>query len=187
MRASPPGRAAAPGSFVPLNAPLNPRSAMPNTFLSRIVFLCTGALIASAQAVEPAKQGSFGVKSKASGPLLTRAELRDCMARDQKVRALGDEVVKLQAEMDKERTEVTRLGASLKEQLDALDRTNADAVNAYNEQAQAFDKRVDAYNAGTPAFNAKVDSLKNEREVFTKGCENRRFDEKDEIAIRNGK
>jgi hypothetical protein len=163
------------------------RSAMSNTFLPRIVFICSAALIASAHAAEPAQQGSFGVKSKAGGPLLSRAELRDCMSRDRKVRSLGDDMVKLQAEMDKEKTEVTRAGATLKEQLDALDRTNAEAVNAYNEQTLAFDKRVDAYNAGTPAFNAKVDALKIEREAFAKGCENRRFDEKDEIAIRNGK
>ncbi len=161
---------------------------MPNVLLSRVALIFfTAALIASAHAADPPKQGSFGVKSKAGGPLLTRAELRECMARDERVRTRADETVNLQAQMDKEKAEVTRTGAALKEQLDALDRTSAEAVNAYNEQAQAFDRRVDAYNAGTPAFNAKVDALQREREAFAKGCENRRFDEKDEIAIRNGR
>ena len=160
---------------------------MPNVLPSLVALLCTSALLTPTLAADPAAQRSFGVKSKAGGPLLTRAELRDCMARDERVRAQTDETVKLQALMDQEKAEVTRLGAALKERLDALDRTSADAVNAYNEQALAFDKRVDAYNAGTPAFNAKVDALKSEREAFAKGCENRRFDEKDEIAIRGGK
>jgi len=160
---------------------------MPNIPLTSIALFCASALIASAHAADPPRQGSFGVKSKAGGPLLTRAELRECMARDERVRTQTEETVRLQAQMDKERTEVTQLGATLKAQLEALDRSNAEAVNAYNEQAQAFDKRIDAYNAGTPAFNAKVDALKSEREAFAKGCENRRFDEKDEIAIRNGK
>ena len=160
---------------------------MPNALLLRIAFFCASALIAPAHAADPPRQGSFGVKSKAGGPLLTRAELRECMARDERVRAQADDTVKLQAQMDTEKADVTRLGATLKEQLDALDRTNAEAVNAYNEQAQSFDKRVDAYNLGTKAFNAKIDALKLEREAFSKGCENRRFDEKDEIAIRNGK
>jgi hypothetical protein len=161
---------------------------MPNVLLSCIALVCASVLLATAQAADPPPQErSFGVKSKAGGPLLTRAELRECMARDGRVRAQGDETIKLQARMDQEKAEVTRLGAALKERLDALDRTSADAVNAYNEQALAFDKRVDAYNAGTPAFNAKVDALKSEREAFAKNCENRRFDEKDEIAIRNGK
>jgi hypothetical protein len=134
-----------------------------------------------------AQQGSFGVKSKAGGPLLSREQLRECMALDQRVRTLGDETVKAQAELDKEKAEIARIGAGLKEQLAALDRTSADAVAAYNEQAQAFDKRVDAYNAASAPFNAKADTLKSEREAFAKGCENRRYDEKDEIAIRNGK
>jgi hypothetical protein len=162
---------------------------MPNALLSRFAFAfaCASVLIASAHAADPPKQGSFGVKSKAGGPLLTRAELRECMARDERVRTQTDETVKLQAQMEQEKAEVTRLGATLKAQLDTLDRTSAEAVNAYNEQARAFDQRVDAYNGGTPAFNAKVEALKREREAFVKGCENRRFDEKDEIAIRNGK
>ena len=158
-----------------------------NALLSGLVFICVGAAAATAVAQSAdAPARSFG-KGKAGGPLLTRAELSDCMARQERLRARGDETIKLQAEMDKEKAEVTRAGAALKEQLAALDRTSADAVNAYNEQTQAFDKRVDAYNATAPAFNAKVDSLQREREAFVKGCENRRFDEKDEIAIKNGK
>ena len=155
--------------------------------LIRTAVLLIAVALPLAHAADPPKQGSFGVKSKAGGPLLTRAELRDCMARQERVRAQGDATVKAQAEFEAEKAEVTRLGAALKEQLAALDRTSAEAVAAYNEQAQAFDKRVDDYNAATPAFNAKVDALKNEREAFAKRCENRRFDELDEIAIKNGK
>mgnify|MGYP001246027292 CR=1 FL=1 len=159
---------------------------MPHAALNRLLVVATLAVLSAAQAADPPKQGSFG-KGKAGGPLLTRAELRECMARQQRVRAQSDETVKAQAELDKEKTEVNQLGAALKEKLAALDRTDADAVAAYNQQAQAFDQRVDAYNALTPAFNAKVDALKAEREGFAKACENRRFDEKDEIAIKNGK
>ena len=161
---------------------------MPNTLLSFLAVVCTCALTAPAHAADPPpRQGSFGVKSKAGGPLLSRAQLRECMAVDERVRSLADESARLQAQLDQEKAEVTRAGAALKAQLEAIDRTSADAVNAYNEQAQAFDKRVDAYNAATPAFNAKVEALQRERATFTKDCENRRFDEKDEIAIRNGK
>jgi hypothetical protein len=148
--------------------------------------LCSAAIAQPVHAADPPKSGSFG-KGKAGGPLLTRAELRDCMTRQDKVRSLGDEVVKTQAEMDKEKTEVTGLGASLKERSGMLDRTDADAVNAYNAQVQEFEKRVDAYNALAPTFNAKADRLKAERDGFAKACENRRFDEADEIAIKKGK
>ncbi len=163
-----------------------PHNVMFNALLKSIVLACTCAGFASAQAADPPKEGSFG-KGKAGGPLLSRAELRDCMARQGRVRSQSDETVNLQAELDREKAEVTALGAALKEQLAALDRTSADAVAAYNLQAQAVDKRAGDYNALTPAFNAKVEALKSERDAFAKVCENRRFDEKDEIAIKNGK
>jgi hypothetical protein len=171
--------------MMPANSKLA-RTLMRNARLPRLLAVSLAALFGLALAADPPKESSFG-KGKAGGPLLTRAELRDCMARQERVRSQGDETVKLQAELDKVKAEVTQLGTSLKEQLAALDRTSADAVAAYNLQAQAFDKRVDDYNATTPAFNAKADALKSEREAFAKACENRRFDEKDEIAIKNGK
>jgi hypothetical protein len=143
------------------------------------------AVLFSAQAADPPKADSVG-KGKAGGPLLTRAELRDCMAQKDRVRTQGEEVLKLVESMDKEKAEIKSLGGSLKERLAALDRTDAAAVDAYNLQAQDLDKRVAAYNAGTPAFNAKADALKSEREAYAKACENRRFDERDEIAIKKG-
>lgn len=144
------------------------------------------AALASAQAADPPKAGNT-VKGKGSGPLLTRAELRDCMARQERVRSLTDEVLKQRDSLEKEQTEVTALRDKLKEQSAALDRTSAEAVDAYNRQVQEFDKRADAYNAATPAFNAKAETLQTEREGLAKACENRRFDELDEIAIKKGK
>ena len=138
------------------------------------------------QAADKPKESSFG-KGKASGPLLTRAQLRDCMARQERVRAQTDETFKLQSVLEQDKAEIAKSGAALKEQFAALDRGNAEAVDAYNAQALARDKLIDDYEARTPPFNAKVESLQLERAAFAKGCENRRFDEVDEIAIKNGK
>jgi hypothetical protein len=139
----------------------------------------------AALAAEPARTGSFG-KGKTNRPLLTRGELRDCMAAQERVRQLGDGIVAAQAALNKEKAEIAHGGAALAEQLDTLDRTSADAVNAYNASAQAHDRRIDAYNAQTPVFNAKVEALKDARTKFAGSCENRDFDEKDETAIRKG-
>jgi hypothetical protein len=144
-----------------------------------------GLIHLGAAAAEPARAGSFG-KGKSNRPLLTRAELRDCLATQDRVRQLGERIVADQAALDKEKTAITQNGTALAERLAALDRTSAEAVNAYNADAQAHDQRVTAYNASTPAFNAQVDALKDARAKFAGGCENRDFDEKDEIAIRKG-
>jgi hypothetical protein len=124
--------------------------------------------------------------NKAQGPLLTRAELRECLNLQPRLRSLSDEVVAAQAALDKQKAELVEHGAALKEQLAALDRTSAEAVDAYNKRVQEHEQRVDAYNAQTPVFNAKVEHLQAQRSAFAKGCENRDFDEKDEIAIRKG-
>ena len=149
--------------------------------LTLVLFLAS----AFALAADKPRTGSFG-KGKTNGPLLTRAELRECLALQERVRLLGESVVATQVELDREKTAIAQRGAALGEQLATLDRTSADVVNAYNADVQAHDQRVDAYNAQTPAFNAKVEALQAGRTQFTRACENRDFDEKDEMAIRKG-
>lgn len=142
-------------------------------------------LAASVQAAEPAGKGNFG-KGKPNGPLLSRAELRECLATQERVRVLGEGVVAAQAAMDKEKAEIAQASAALAEQLAALDRTSAEAVDGYNAKVQTHDRRIDAYNTQTPVFNGKIETLQGARKQFAKACENRDFDEKDEIAIRKG-
>ena len=75
----------------------------------------------------------------------------------------------------------------MKQQLDTLDRTSADAIAAYNAQAAARDKMIDQYQEGVPAYNNEVETLKADRAAYAKACENKRYDENDEIMIRKGK
>ena len=151
------------------------------------LLLALAALHADAQAPDKPRTGTLGAgKGKPHGPLLTRAELRECLNLQVRLRGAADDVVAMQAALDKEKSEVAQRGAALKEELAALDRTSAPAVDAYNESVREHEKRVDAYNAKTPAFNAKVVAMQEQRAAFSKGCENRDFDEKDEIAIRKG-
>jgi hypothetical protein len=161
---------------------------MPMT--TRIVSFCSmaGLVLAvlaapSLQAADKAREGSFG-KGKPVGLLLTPAELRDCLARQDRLRDGGEQSVKDQAALTANKAEIDRLGVVLKDQLAALDRTSAEAVAAYNAQVEARDKLIDAYEAGVPAFNARVEALKAERSEFAKTCENRRYDEADEATIR---
>jgi hypothetical protein len=142
-----------------------------------------------AQTADKPRTASFGTglgKGKASGPLLTRSELRECMSLQARTRATAEELAAAQAALDREKSELAARSAALKEELTALDRTSAQAVDTYNASVQEHEKRVDAYNAKTPAFNANALALQEHRAAFSKGCENRDFDEKDEIAIRKG-
>ena len=149
--------------------------------------LCVAALaaplIATAQKV---KESSFG-KGKASGPLLSRAQLRECLAQKESLRVQGEQTLALQAQFERDKAEIQRLGSVLKDELAVLDRSNPDAVDQYNTKAVARDKSIDDFEARAQAHNLRVQNLNVEREAFARACENRRFDETDEIAIKKEK
>ena len=127
-------------------------TALPDTMMismlkrSAALFVTLSLALSAAQAADKPKESSFG-KGKPGGPLLTKAQLRDCLAQQERVRAQTEETVRLQAALERDKTEITKLGDLLKEQLAALDRGDANAVDAYNAQAQNRDKMIDDYEA----------------------------------------
>jgi predicted RNase H-like nuclease (RuvC/YqgF family) len=132
----------------------------------------------------PSKTGAFG---QGKGKLLTREELRSCMAQQARIREQNEAATREREALEKEKADIVQGGQALKDQLATLDRTNQEAVTQYNEAVAARDKRIDAFEARMPEFNGKVEALQKEREAFSSQCDNRRYDEDDEIAIRKGK
>lgn len=148
-----------------------------------------GALLAAAFAAPAAdkpRESNFG-KGKGSGAYLTREQLRSCLSQQARLASRDEEMLKEQTALASTKADFARSGVELKDQLATLDRTNAEAVNAYNERSAARDKDIDAYEARVPGFNERVELNRAERETFGKACDNRRYFEEDEIAIRKGK
>lgn len=131
-------------------------------------------------AAKPAAKPSAG---KPLEPLLTREELRACMDRQAKVRTHTEQASALQAALQKEKADILSEGEALKADLSALDRANPAAVEAYNTRATARDQRISAFEPKVADFNAKVQALNDERASYSRDCENRRFDERDEKAL----
>lgn len=149
--------------------------------------LLTLALLgASAGHAADKPKSSFG-GGKAGGAVLTREQLRACLAQQAGVTQRDEAMPKEKAALGATHAEISRGGVSLKERLDALDRTDEAAVAAYNDEAQARDKQIDDYQARVTSFNARVEALKVERDAFVTGCGNRSFFEEDEIALRKGR
>lgn len=164
------------------------RRAQPQRWLASASAALLALLLATpaGHAADKPKEASFG-KGKASGAFLTREQLRGCIAQQTRLALQDAELQKDQAALAAAKAELASSGAALKPELEALDRTSADAVNAYNERAAARDQRIDEYEARVPRFNERVETVRIEREAFAKGCDNRRYFEDDEIAIRKGK
>lgn len=165
----------------------SPRRAMHRSLsLITLAAALSAAFTVSAQTAAKPPQGSFG-QGKGSGALLTRAELRQCLSQQDSLRKSDDELRRERQALDDEKGALVRLGAELKEQLAMLDRSSQEAVDQYNARAAARDQRIDALEARMTPFNARVEAIAAERASFGKRCDNRRYDERDEIAIKNGK
>src|SRR5688572_4823410 len=111
--------------------------------LSRIfIAQCALALAAASHAAPPKREASFG-GGKASGPIMSMAELRACVKRQSALQTQRDAVVREQDQMKAERDAIDQASAAIKTDMDALDRTNKEAVDAFVERAKANDKRID--------------------------------------------
>jgi hypothetical protein len=156
--------------------------------------LAAAALVAlsfAAQAADPTPPRKGNVLSlgqnKATGKLLTRNELRECLAQEVRVKAMSEEAVALQRAVETDKTEIARHAEELKGTLETLDRTSKEAVDAFNARGAEQERRIDAYNQRLPAFNAKVEAMQAERADFLKNCADRPYDEGDYFAIKRGK
>lgn len=160
--------------------------------------LLAAGMVALAQAADPPSakpaanpaakaksERAFG--SAAKGPLLTRAELRACLSQQDRIRTEQDTLARDRSAREAEMASLRASGETLKAELAALDRANAEAVEQYNAKAQARDRAVDAFQAGAAAYNEKAQALEVQRQSFTQSCANRRYDEADEIAIGSGR
>lgn len=132
------------------------------------------------------KIGVFG-SGKGSGPLLTRAELRECLALNQAIRGRNEAMIKERDQIEKDKADQLREAEEMKAALDALDRSDPVAVEAIKARGVARDKALDELDAKIQAFNERVETLKGQRTRFAEHCDDRRFDQDDAAAIRAGK
>lgn len=146
--------------------------------------LMAGLLLSGAAlAADPPK----GAAGKGKPLLLSRSELRECMAMQDRIKTRREDLQKLKSQLAQEKEDIARQGDQLKEQLAGLDRTSQEQVDKYNALATERDQRIDAYQARSNTFNGDVDALNVQRDTWSRNCENRRFDEADEIAIKKEK
>lgn len=132
------------------------------------------------------REGAFG-KGTSTLPILTKDQLRQCVAEQDRMKKEGNDLAQAQAKMEKDRAEIERLGAELEADKAKVDTTDEAAVNAYNDRARQRTKMIEEFKGGAPAFNARVDKLVVDRQAYAAACADRRFFEEDYEAIKAGK
>lgn len=132
------------------------------------------------------REGSFG-KGTSTLPFLTRDQLRQCLADQERIKTEGAELAQAQARLDQDRADIERLGAELAADKAKVDTSDEAAVNAYNERARQRAKRIEDFKAAAPLFNQRVDKLVVDRQAFATGCADRRYFEDDLDDIKAGR
>ncbi len=138
-------------------------------------------------AAEKAKTGRGFGTAAATGAYLTRGELRACLSQQTQVRDQDAALLADKAALAARHGRMASSGTALKAQFEALDRSDAAAVAAFNEKTLARDAQIEAYGADVAAYNTRAGAFGVEREAFAKACGNRRFFDEDEAAIKQGK
>lgn len=151
-------------------------------------FVLISTLVGSAASAadDKLRLGVFG-SGKGSGPLLTRAELRSCLALRDSVGSGNDAAVRERDQLEQQKTALLRDREDIKAALEKLDMSNAEAIEQHKARAQAHDQATQGFLSRSDAFNTRVGALEADRASFKQRCDNRRFDQVDEEAIRKGK
>lgn len=132
------------------------------------------------------KESSLG-KAKPGLPMLTKAQLRACLAQNDSIKKRVAEALPTQSALKKEGDELAQAGEALKNDRMTLDAADEVAVNAFNERIVARDKAIDAYQARTAEYNARVEALQADKTAYQNDCDGRRYFEDEELQIRSGK
>lgn len=156
--------------------------------LSVMLAVASGTAGAADAGAKPAAKAKARSKNEPPPPdTLTRDELRACMARDKKRKAMREEVLKDQADLNRQASAAKAEAEAISAAAVTLDSANEEAVKAHNDRAAANNRAIDAYKENVSKVEQKANTLNAEDAAYTKDCAGRPFEERDEIAIKRGK
>ncbi|MEO8079066.1 MAG: hypothetical protein ABI641_00955 [Caldimonas sp.] len=162
---------------------------MPARLLPRPSFaslLVVAGLTAASSALAAGKTRQT-LPDKSANAMLTQAQLKECLARRDRLHAQTDDALKDKTATEAGKAEIDRSGAALAEQLPALDRASSDAVGDYNARVAARDRMIDDYQAKVAAYNVKAEAVLSAKASYEAVCENQRYDERDLVDLKKKK
>ena len=137
--------------------------------------LCLAVIAASASAAS----GKFGPALEDfrhyNGPKRRGEALRRCVVLDTESRALQGELQQGNQNLEAAEHTFKRLGEDLDRDETALDHTDTDAVERYNQRVRQHEALVKDYNARLPAHTALVEKHNAVIDRFNEACTGRAY------------
>lgn len=118
-----------------------------------------------------------------SGPVLSRAELQQCVNEQNTINALSDALDSEQASWDADQKKLGQLERRLENDKRVLNVYSQESVDSFNTLVDQHRKQVTAFNRRLPVFNEKVERLKSSVAGFNSRCAQRAYYESDMSAV----
>jgi len=149
------------------------------------------ALKAEKEALERSRQevsAAFKAKADAHAERIAEFNRKNAeLTEIEKKENRGNRAERMRRDMEKEHKELKSADEALRTEMDALNRSNAEAATALNAKAAAHEQNVRNWNDRNDAFTTRVSDHRNVDDRWSSNCADRRYDELDEIAIKQGR
>ena len=94
---------------------------------------------------------------------------------------------KLRTQLEADQAELKKNEEALRVEMEALNKANADATSAMNARIAEHEQKVRSWNERNDALTARIEEHRTSDDRWASQCADRRYDELDEIAIKQGR
>lgn len=172
-------------SFTPLFPFVSALRWRAGSFVEAAFVAAAALLLASAACA--ADKPLAGSAPKSKDPVISQAQLRECLAHKEALGQRNESALKTKADVTAAKTEIDRTGVEIAASQATLDRTNKDEVDTYNARIVARNALIDDYQAKAEAFNKEAEAIKTAQDSYNSACGNRRYDDRDLADIQRKK
>lgn len=153
--------------------------------------MAIGAVVAAPEVLARRRTG-FRMRglpngARHKGPVLTREQLRECVAEQNFINVSEAELERLQASIAQSEASINGLEAQINMQEPLVDRYSQESINSFNALIDRHKRLVAAHNAKLPDTNNRVQQINTFVQKFNEKCADRVYYESDMQAILAGK
>ena len=127
----------------------------------RRAFLLSAAGTALILAAPPASSQRIRIKPRpggkaggATGRVLNRAQLQQCVSNDKSLTGRSSELDRLEQDLNARSSRIDRLGAEIDRKRPSIDLSNGDQVDAFNLLVAEQDRQIESYNSRLGSLEA---------------------------------
>jgi hypothetical protein len=116
-------------------------------------------------------------------PVLSREQLRECVALQTEVNRSADALDREEAALKEHAEQVRQLRAELDREMATVDRSNRPAIDAFNKKVERHRALVRQYNLRREPFQARADAQNQQIDTFNARCAAQAYYESDMQSV----